>query len=453
MIAALLAAAVGLGQFGIEARAELERRIRESLSGDRTRYEVSGTVTYAGDAHFFLQHGGEGLKISCAGSGRRISLPAAGDEVTVSGSPMLEGGRVLLGSAEWRKTGVSPLPDALKAGGTELVDADSGHSVNWLRVELAGRAIDRTPNGFAVDVDSLPVTVIAERVPEFVENCGSTRPRIVLRGVAELVLDQSVMSGAAPYVMGIKVSVSDPADIELDPDVVYLANVRDRRTVFALAAVFVLLAAGLLFFLMIIVRQRRANFRTRTLMAERKRMADDIHDTIEQHLVGAGMLIQLGRDKEAKDVLLRAKAELRDIIWGLKNDDMMRLTPAEMLRQTAEVETKKGLFRVTARLAGLPERMGAQQMRDLSLIVREAIGNAVKHGGAKKIAITSDPVPGGGWLLRIANDGEPFDPATAPGVNDGHFGLGGMRERAKRIGAEISFAHERGWMVLSVLGR
>ena len=88
--------------------------------------------------------------------------------------------------------------------------------------------------------------------------------------------------------------------------------------------------------------------------------------------------------------------------------------------------------------------------RDLSLIVREAIGNAIKHGGAKKVALTADPGAGGGWLLRLANDGTPFDPATAPGAAEGHFGLEGMRQRARRLGATLSFAQRDGWTVLSL---
>ena len=88
-------------------------------------------------------------------------------------------------------------------------------------------------------------------------------------------------------------------------------------------------------------------------------------------------------------------------------------------------------------------------MRDLSLIVRESIGNAIKHGGAKKIAIAADG-NGEHWTLRVANDGNPFDPATAPGPSEGHFGVEGMRQRARRIGATVSFVERSGWMVMEV---
>jgi signal transduction histidine kinase len=91
-------------------------------------------------------------------------------------------------------------------------------------------------------------------------------------------------------------------------------------------------------------------------------------------------------------------------------------------------------------------------VRDLSLVVREAIGNAVKHGHARKIAITCDPAnESGGWLLRIANDGEPFERGAAPGPAEGHFGLEGMAERARRLGAELSFSRKGKWTIVSLL--
>jgi signal transduction histidine kinase len=263
------------------------------------------------------------------------------------------------------------------------------------------------------------------------------------------MLDQSTLFTDSRYVMGVKINVSDSADIALMPDLSYLAAKRDRRVMFAAGAFVALLALGLVIFAVVIFRQRRRNFRANTVMAERKRMADDLHDTIEQHLAGAMMLVRLGKSKEAQDVLAHAKREMRDIVWGLMNDDMMRLSPTEMLREMAKNENRKGIYRVDTKLEGLPASMDASSMRDLSLIVREAIGNAVKHGGAKKIAIAGEPTSTG-WRLRVANDGAAFDPAAAPGPAEGHFGVEGMRQRARRIGAGVSFSVRNGWTVLDL---
>ena len=444
---AFAAREVSLGEFSEEVRGRVVRKIGEALKDGGT-VEVSGTVSFAGHGLFFLQRGDDGLKILS-----RARLPKAGDVVTVVGAPSLEGGRIVFLAKEWKRTGREDVPEARPVERDDLVEPGrKGTGVNGLRVTFEGRAIGLTENGFAVRVDEVPVNVMLDELPDFLQDCEKTHPKVKVTGVAELMLDQSALIGREAYVIGVKVNVSGPGDVALEPDLAYLSA---RREVWFTLLVTVLVAslfAGLVVFACVLFRQRRRMFRTQTIMAERKRMADDIHDTIEQHLVGAGMLLKINRLKEAQDVLVRAKAELRDIVWGLKNDDMMRQTPAEMLRQIAHTENTKALYRVDTSLKGLPEHLDAAAMRDLSLIVRESIGNAVKHGGAKKIAISSDPQEKGGWLLRISNDGEPFDPRTAPGAQEGHFGIEGMKQRARRLGATVAF-ERRGKGMVMILSR
>jgi len=440
--------ALTIGEYSAEVRSNVVARIREALEADGRQAEVVGTVTFVGKGFFFIQRDDDGMKVLLDSTRSR---PVLGAVVRVAGRPSLEGGRVVFSATDVRSVGTSAQPMAIVATGADLTEPGSGGvDVNWRRTVVEGEAIGRTDGGFAMNVDDVPVNVICDRVPGFLEDCGLLHPRVRVTGIAELLLDQSALAGQGDYVLGVKLDVASSADIELLPDVAYQLRRRGRLVSLSLTLSIGVLIAVLLVFAVIAFRQRRRLFRSRTIMAERKRMADDIHDTIEQHLVGAGMLIELKRYKEAKDVLVRAKREIRDVVWGLKNDDMMRQSPADMLRQLAHDETTKGLYRVDTRLTGLPESLDASAMRDLSLIVREAIGNAVKHGGAKKIAISSDPLPDGGWLLRIANDGTPFDPAQAPGAGEGHFGLEGMGQRARRLGATIAFQRHKDGMVLAV---
>ena len=439
---------MSLGDYSREARRTIEGKLRKTLDETGANGEVAGTVTYASDEQFFIQVEDDGLKIlvddACGDK-----PPAVGDVTAVTGRPTLEGGRVVLLAQGWRKVGTDELPRPVGADSDSLVYAGEGKSVNWRRVEVEGRAIGVTQNGFAINVDGLPVNVVLAKLPDFLRDCERTHPKVKVVGVAELMLDQSVFFSQNHYVMGVKLNASSADDVVLEPDLIYLTNLRDGRMTIVWTALIALLAAGVLAFAFVVFRQRRRLFRSRTVMAERKRMADDLHDTIEQHLVGAGMFLKLNRLKEAEEILVRAKREMRDLVWGLKNDDMMRLSPADMIRQLAKDENKKGIYRVDTRLEGLPAHLEAAQMRDLSLIVRESIGNAIKHGGAKKIAIAADG-NGEHWTLKVANDGKPFDPASAPGPSEGHFGVEGMRQRARRIGATISFAERGGWMVMEV---
>jgi len=436
-----------IGEYSEEIRSRVTVKLREALSVHGSTAEVGGVVTYSGNGCFFLQRDADGMKV--LSDNALSALPMPGSSVMVSGSPALEGGHVVFRSSEWKRLADEPLPEPRRVGVRELVEGD-GRKDNWLRVRVSGRAMGETETGFAIEADGYPVNVVMDRVPEFVKGCDRTHPMLEITGVADLILDQASLLDADRGVIGVRINVVSPDDVVLDADVVYLANCRDRTLALVGSLLIAVLGLAVMVFLVIVFLQRRRLFRSRTIMAERKRMADDIHDTIEQHLVGAGMLLKLNRLKEAQDVLVRAKREIRDIVWGLKNDDMMRLSPAEMLRKLAHEENIKGICRVDTRLEGLPEEMDAAAMRDLSLIVREAIGNAVKHGAAKHVAISSDPLAKGGWQIRIANDGAQFDPASAPGAAEGHFGLEGMRQRALRLGTELSISKRKAGMMLTL---
>lgn len=443
-----------LGDFSREIRQKVSSKVTEALSMRGAGAEIAGTVTFSSEDRFFIQREMDGLKVVCDAL---ASVPSVGDEVVVTGTPSLEGGHVVFLARDCRKLSRGIMPEARKIDAKALVAPDAGSGgVNGIRVEISGRTMGVTETGFAITVDNVPVNVLVEPMPDFINDCERTNPKVKIVGVVEQLLDESSLYGRPGYVMGVKLNVSSPDDIVLVPDFDYYAakhQIVFRRVMIALSV-----GLGLLLFVFaaVFLRQQRRLLRSRAIMAERKRMADDIHDTIEQHLVGAGMLVRLGKLKEAQDVLSRAKREVRDVVWGLKNDDMMRLSPAEMLRQIAHDETVKGLCRIDTRLGqGLPAVLDAAKMRDLSLMVREAIGNAIKHGGAKKIAMSSDALPGGGWLLRIANDGTVFNPQTAPGPKEGHFGLEGMRQRGRRLGADVTFSEKSGWTVvgISVKGR
>ena len=100
-------------------------------------------------------------------------------------------------------------------------------------------------------------------------------------------------------------------------------------------------------------------------------------------------------------------------------------------------------------LRGIPQRIPAQLLTTILHLVEEAHTNAVKHGGARNFILVADPVPGG-FTIRLLNDGEPFDATSAPGPESGHYGLVGMRERAKRAGVRIFWETRKRWNVFRI---
>ncbi|MBQ1344875.1 MAG: hypothetical protein IIY62_00795, partial [Kiritimatiellae bacterium] len=192
--------------------------------------------------------------------------------------------------------------------------------------------------------------------------------------------------------------------------------------------------------------------------ADRKRMAEELHDTIAQYLSGARLLLYSvqgeahalpeaarGAVAMAGDILETARRELRDKILNLQSDELMLRPIARLLKGVAARANAASGAKVHAVLRGLPADMSAQTKNDVLAMVQEAVSNAVKHGRARRIAIVSDPLPGGGFALSVLNDGAPFDASAALGPETGHFGLSSLRERAARNGFTLTFGERKGW--------
>lgn len=439
---------LSISKFAQSTRNRIVKHITEALDGEGRDVSISGVITFIGEDYFFLQQNDFGMKVWNDGF---IDELKTGESVRVYGKPSLEGGRVVFVAKKYESNGIVPMPDAPLVEAEELTDArTSGQTINWRLITIEGRAIALTENGFAMNYNGIPITVIAKESSRFLSDCGDTHPQVKVTGVVELVLDQATLVGRRSYVMGIKLNVASEGDIKLVEDYAYL-SAKHRKIILTLwVGVSAILGCGLISLTIVIFRQRHRLFISRTIMAERKRMADDLHDTIEQHLVGAGMLLRLNNLKVAQDVLVQARKEMRDIIWGLKNDDMMRLKPLEMVNKLACDENAKGLCIVDVKGHGLPAEMNASEMRDLSLIIREAIGNAIKHGDARRVEIRIKPNTNGGWKVQIANDGSKFEPENSPGASTGHFGIEGMHQRARRLKATLSFYAHGDWMVVEL---
>jgi signal transduction histidine kinase len=80
----------------------------------------------------------------------------------------------------------------------------------------------------------------------------------------------------------------------------------------------------------------------------------------------------------------------------------------------------------------------ATTREELLRIVREAVTNATRHGGASSISV--ELTNGDGLFLHIADDGVGFEPDRA----DGGFGLTSMRDRARALGGELQITSAPG---------
>ena len=208
--------------------------------------------------------------------------------------------------------------------------------------------------------------------------------------------------------------------------------------------------------------QRAFNVRLEGRLEERTRIARELHDTLLQSFQGlmfwfqAGRNLLPGRIEEAIRTFDRAIregdeaiAEGRDAIQGLRADPALEsnlehlLTASgKELARSSGAEGEPPAFRVTVEGARQPLSQLLQD--EVYRITREILRNAFRHAHASRIEaeITYDRQF---FRLRIRDNGKGIDPKVLEqGARPGHWGLPGVRERAKRIGAQLKLWSEPG---------
>jgi signal transduction histidine kinase len=78
-------------------------------------------------------------------------------------------------------------------------------------------------------------------------------------------------------------------------------------------------------------------------------------------------------------------------------------------------------------------------VHDLRMVARESVTNALKHGRATDITISLH-VRGSQLVMSIVDNGCGFDATTAVQEKRGHFGCAGIRERCRKVGAEVTWS-------------
>jgi two-component system nitrate/nitrite sensor histidine kinase NarX len=183
------------------------------------------------------------------------------------------------------------------------------------------------------------------------------------------------------------------------------------------------------------------------VMEERARLAREIHDDLAQMLGAmqlkaslASALLSYGRATQAEaallelqDLISQAYASVREAIFNLRAVVSPELGFFHTLHEyLTDYRTYYGLdvhLEATEEAAVvLAGNTGAQVIR----IIQEALTNARKHARATQawVRIEQD---GGGVCISVEDDGQGFDPSRASGIDQPHFGLRIMRERAEKV--------------------
>jgi len=204
---------------------------------------------------------------------------------------------------------------------------------------------------------------------------------------------------------------------------------------------------------------RNAELEYQAVHQERRRLAADMHDGLQQLLAGAAFRLEAANARlsgadpavaeqlsAARVALLRTQDSLRDCLWGLRHVDQAEDGPrqfAGLLEQAAAAMDHWPRGAVTVNVAGEPYALSRHVMGSLLLLMQEAVGNALKHGAAKRVSIDLRYTPEE-FVMELVDDGTGFDPAVAPRTADGHYGLESMRHRMQWLGGDAAITSRPG---------
>ncbi|HTR34334.1 MAG TPA: two-component regulator propeller domain-containing protein [Bryobacteraceae bacterium] len=197
---------------------------------------------------------------------------------------------------------------------------------------------------------------------------------------------------------------------------------------------------------------QRINLRFQERLAERTRIAQELHDTLLQGFLSASMQVhvaadRLPEDSTVKPILTRALElmgqvieEGRNAVRGLRSSRSASLD-LELAFSRIQHEFAAGEppgddigFRVI--VDGERRPLHPILRDEVYRIGREALMNAFRHAHAKNIEMELR-YSSNRFRILVRDDGCGIDPNILRTGRDGHWGLSGMRERADRIGAQF----------------
>jgi len=188
---------------------------------------------------------------------------------------------------------------------------------------------------------------------------------------------------------------------------------------------------------------RRAAARL-AVIAERQRIARDLHDGIAQDLAfiaahAGNLLGTAGAEHPLSTAARRALAVSRGVIDDLSDLDSRPI--ADALGVLAAELSDRFSMSVKIDVAHDPQ-LTSQARRDLVRIVREAVANAARHGAASHVMVTIDRSELGA-VLRVCDDGSGIVKGDGRRAPEG-FGVASMRERAAALGAKFTLRESPG---------
>jgi signal transduction histidine kinase len=201
-----------------------------------------------------------------------------------------------------------------------------------------------------------------------------------------------------------------------------------------------------------ITARKELELQSKATLAERTRLAQELHDTLEQSLTGVALQLDTTTklfDKEAESakhhlemartLVAESQMEAHRSVWNLRCRALQQFDLPGALLMSSQQITGGSSLRVEMKAHGRVRPLPETVEENLLHIAQEALTNVIKHSGATLTEIDLDYGPKN-VVLKVKDNGKGFDLDDCAGPREGHFGLLGITERAKRLHGEIAFS-------------
>jgi signal transduction histidine kinase len=203
--------------------------------------------------------------------------------------------------------------------------------------------------------------------------------------------------------------------------------------------------------------RKEAEIQFKAVLAERTRLARELHDTLLQGFAGIGLRLDAVTNKlpasmvetkeEMEEILEQSDeylTEARRSVWQLRSSALQAPGDFPKAMQKVSERAVQGTG-ISLRFTtyGIPYKIAPEVEDNFLRICEEAVTNAVKHANPGEVEVTLE-YTARELRLQIQDDGRGFDLDGPEAKKNGHFGLIGIRERAKRLMGNLSLSSQPG---------
>jgi signal transduction histidine kinase/ligand-binding sensor domain-containing protein len=201
--------------------------------------------------------------------------------------------------------------------------------------------------------------------------------------------------------------------------------------------------------------EARMDARLEAQLDERKRIAQELHDTVLQGFTGVRLKLwaisqqvlssPAAANEQLKQVIQQAEkclAESRRSIWALRLPRLEETNLATAMKAAVAELVAGTNLRMEFKTSGTAPPLSEIVAFNLLRICEGAVSNVIRHAEATRVVVELHFEPRK-VTLSISDDGRGFDPVRAAASGD-RFGLAGMRERARIVGGNLTIQSQFG---------